>query len=272
MTVAVEDMRAMSDEELLGLYAAGEEAALTVAAERDQATANAARIAPAHRAQEAIREEWHNQALADYAAARASMTCKGTMFSPEGFANGPADEFSLWTVRDSDARRWASRELREWWDLHGRLTVGKYAKQRADAIRAAREDTATREAGSDEGFDRRAGLAEMRRAEFDMSAALGAVRERRRQGASRVRPARRQRASRICSASRTTANRRGSYEHGPDRGRRGRESPASVAPRREVTGQVVRRPASQAARPPAKPIDGAMLADLTDDGSGITAT
>ena len=42
----------------------------------------------------------------------------------------------------------------------------------------------------------------------------------------------------------------------------------SVAPRREVTGQVVRRPVSQAARPPAKPIDGAMLADLADKWIG----
>ena len=152
MTVAVEDMRAMSDEELLAAFRSDEQAAeaYAEAQRRDQAAANAARIAPARQALDAIREEWHEAALAHYAAARASMTCKGTMFSPEGFANGPADEFSLWTVRDSDARRWASRELREWWDLHGRLTVGKYAKQRADAIRAAQEDTATREASDGE--------------------------------------------------------------------------------------------------------------------------
>ena len=115
MKVAVEDMRAMSDDELLGLYTAGEQAALTEAARRDQATVNAARIAPARQALDAIRAEWRDAAYADYLAAGASMICKSTMFSPEGLAHGPADEFSLWTVRESDARRWASSELCEWW-------------------------------------------------------------------------------------------------------------------------------------------------------------
>ena len=259
MTVAVEDMRAMSDEELLGLYAAGEEAALTVAAERDQATANAARIAPARQALDAIREEWHEAALAHYAAARASMTCKGTMFSPEGFANGPADEFSLWTVRDSDARRWASRELREWWGLHGRLTVGKYAKQRADAIRAAREDTATGEAGSDD------------RERVDRETAVGrdwAGNVRHEHSAGTGEPVRTDRKPREAEAGPATGPVRPA-----GRQRIGGEA-MDTAPivagandanqRQTVTGQVVRRPVSQAARPPAKPIDGAMLADLTD--------
>jgi hypothetical protein len=137
VTVATADMQDMTDTELLAAFRTDEHAAAarTEAARRDQAD-------KAARERETIRAEWRDAAYADYLAAAASMTCKSTMFSAEGMANGPADEFGLWSGREDLARRWASPELCEWWDEHPRLTISRYVEQRAAAQRAAREDTA----------------------------------------------------------------------------------------------------------------------------------
>jgi Protein of unknown function (DUF3631) len=139
VTVAVQDIRAMSDEELRAAWAADEASpAFAEARRRDQADRAA-------REREQIREEWkmaaHEQMLA------AEAICCGNLLSREGLAHGPDDPFSLWYGREEVARKYASWELNEFWDKYPRVTIGQYITQRAAAMRAAREDTSTEEAG-----------------------------------------------------------------------------------------------------------------------------
>lgn len=44
--------------------------------------------------------------------------CRGHLLSPEGKAKG-VDPRELWRCQEPLARRWASEELREWWDRSG---------------------------------------------------------------------------------------------------------------------------------------------------------
>ena len=143
MTVAVEGMRAMSDEELLAAFRSDEQAAeaYAEAQRRDQA-------GKAARAREQIRAEWYDAAYAQYLAAES--VCRGNLLSREGIASGIADPFSLWHGRADVAERNASEELNDFWRTSPRVTIGEYARRMAIARRAAREDTATREAGSDD--------------------------------------------------------------------------------------------------------------------------
>ena len=144
MSVATQDIRAMSDEQLREAWAAGEDAsALAEARRRDQAD-KAARL------REQLRDEWlmaaHEQMLA------AEAECCGNLLSREGLANGPDDPFSLWYGREEVARKYASWELNDFWDQHPRVTIGEYVRRARVANRLAREDTATGEVAHDEGL------------------------------------------------------------------------------------------------------------------------
>ena len=74
----------------------------------------------------AAREEWRLHAEAQYLAAEAAT--RGHLLSPHGTGKG-IDPRSLWAGRERAARRYASPELRAWWDQHGRLTVTQYLDQ-----------------------------------------------------------------------------------------------------------------------------------------------
>ena len=258
MTVAVEGMRAMSDEELLAAFRSDEQAAeaYAEAQRRDQ-------VGKAARAREQIRAEWYDAAYAQYLAAES--VCRGNLLSREGIASGIAEPFSLWHGPAAVAMKYASEELRDFWAASPRLTVGEYARRMAMAKRAAREDTATREASDGERVDtdRRAGLAEDDPRGLRRGDASDVVRS----GGD----------AQVAEAGAEDSGAAGSVQSGRQRiggeamntgpivaGAGDANARQNVAPRREVTGQVVRRPVSQPVRPPAKPIDGAMLADLTD--------
>jgi hypothetical protein len=165
VSVATQDMRGMSDEELRELFASDEAAsALAEAERRDQADQEVARLRArtekARQAQRAIQDEWYEAAYEQYLAA--SRACRGSLLSREGMAHGPRDEFGLWSHRTADAMRWASDELREFWETWPRVSLQAYTRQRAAAIRAAKADKTaiTEEAGNVDrvGTDRRAGL------------------------------------------------------------------------------------------------------------------
>ena len=136
MSVATVDMRDMSEDELLDLYRSGDTAALAEAKRRDQA-------AKAARDREQIRAEWYDAAYEQYLAADAE--CRGNLISREGIAAGVNEAFSLWSGRTDVAERYASEELNDFWRVSPRVTITRYMEQRAAAMRAAREDTSTRE-------------------------------------------------------------------------------------------------------------------------------
>jgi hypothetical protein len=53
---------------------------------------------------------------------------RGHMLTPQGEAKG-IDPYALFHGPEARARRWASPELKEWWDQHGRLTRDDYKQQ-----------------------------------------------------------------------------------------------------------------------------------------------
>lgn len=85
----------------------------------------------------AARQEWRRRAEAQYHAAEAATG--GHMLSREGTAKG-IDPRALWSGRERPARRYASPELRAWWDQHGRITVTQYLEQ-IRRERAGEKDT-----------------------------------------------------------------------------------------------------------------------------------
>lgn len=62
----------------------------------------------------------------DYFAAEAATN--GFLLSRVGQAQG-IDPRKLWTGNEAFARKWASDELREWWDQHGRLSFEEFAQR-----------------------------------------------------------------------------------------------------------------------------------------------
>lgn len=53
---------------------------------------------------------------------------RGHMLTPQGEARG-VDPWALFHGPEARARKWASPELKEWWDQTGRLTLGDYKQQ-----------------------------------------------------------------------------------------------------------------------------------------------
>ena len=74
------------------------------------------RQAPSKREQ---REQYETYLETEYLAAE-SVT-NGHMLSPEARAAGRTSR-DLWSVNESTARSWASPEMLEYWDAHGRMT------------------------------------------------------------------------------------------------------------------------------------------------------
>lgn len=128
------DLRNLTDDQLADMFAGASEAeAAAILAEckrRDKCQRERDRRA-------AIRAEWMLVQHAQYLAADAE--CRGNLLSKAGKKAG-VSEFSLWTGREDVARKYASEELNDYWNLHGRLTVTEYASQRAEAGRIAREE------------------------------------------------------------------------------------------------------------------------------------
>jgi hypothetical protein len=137
MTLAT--YRALGDEELEAAYrtaADNEISAIVVeAARRDRRDAQAA----ADRAWWGrVSAEWHEFANAQYLAAEDE--CRGYLLSREGIRAG-IDPWSLWSGSASRAMKYASEELRGFWDTHPRMTVSQYAWHAARPRRGENERT-----------------------------------------------------------------------------------------------------------------------------------
>lgn len=133
------DLQTITDADLEALLGSIEDDDTIVAliAEMDRRE-RAARKAERERARRAaIRAEWELYQHAQYLAADAE--CRGNLLSKAGIKAGVTEQ-SLWTGRESTARKYASEELNEYWDANPRLTVTEYAKQRAAANRIARRE------------------------------------------------------------------------------------------------------------------------------------
>jgi hypothetical protein len=137
-------LRTLTDDELLALYLAaaddaGRELALAEGARRD-------RLDRARRVSEAQRAEWHDAAHAQYLAADAE--CRGNLVDAR---HAPAwvDGWSLWQGPADRAYRYATEELRNFWDRWPRVTVTEWRQQIADGRRIQRDelDAAGRHAG-----------------------------------------------------------------------------------------------------------------------------
>jgi hypothetical protein len=75
---------------------------------------------------DAIREEWYLAAHADYLAAEAETN--GYLLSRAGLA-ADVDPISLWSGPADRAYRYASEELRAFWDRRPRITITEYTRQ-----------------------------------------------------------------------------------------------------------------------------------------------
>ncbi|MBA9003744.1 phage minor capsid protein [Thermomonospora cellulosilytica] len=85
-------------------------------------------------------EELARQAYRDYVHQQwldAEAATRGHMVTREGQARG-IDPKSLFTGPEARARRWASDDLKAWWDEHGRLTFEEFKAQLIDDFEAIR--------------------------------------------------------------------------------------------------------------------------------------
>jgi hypothetical protein len=130
------ELRAFTDDELAGLYTAGDEdtrADVLAECERRDAARGKAR-----QARQAVQAAWYDAAHA--AMLQAEADCKGVLFSAYGREHGPSDAMGLWSGSEAQARKWASEELNLWWDRFGRLTVTAYTRQVAGDRRRERAE------------------------------------------------------------------------------------------------------------------------------------
>lgn len=137
ITAPVDDLRGMSDDDLIAAYHADPDDELT----RTRVLAECARRDRAARDQaerEQVYAAWHGAAYSDYLTAEAE--CRGELVSRRGVAAGVRDGFALWAGPRWVADLYATEELRDWWDLHPRLTITEYRRQLAAQARAAREE------------------------------------------------------------------------------------------------------------------------------------
>lgn len=117
---AVTNLRNLSDEELAAIYHhGGEQAEKAVIRElRRRETSERDRDRWA-----AVYQEWHDFAHAQYLAAEAE--CRGHLLSREGIEAG-ISPWSLWSGSARRAERYASEELRNFWQANARLTVTEF--------------------------------------------------------------------------------------------------------------------------------------------------
>ena len=67
--------------------------------------------------------------------ARAEVDTNGYMVR-DGFPN--VDDRALWSMPESQARKYATEELKSWWDQHGRVTAAELKAQLLDPAELAR--------------------------------------------------------------------------------------------------------------------------------------
>jgi hypothetical protein len=124
----------MSDQEIADLYNATTDenvrsAAIAELAHRDRKNATSRRDAARWAA---VYSEWLDFAHAQYLAADAA--CNGYLLNRDGLAAG-IDPWSLWSGSARRAERYASDELRNFWDANPRLTVTQFREHQRRAGR-----------------------------------------------------------------------------------------------------------------------------------------
>lgn len=120
------ELRDLADDEIAALCNSGEpeagKAAITEMTRRDQR----ARQSAADKAWWLrVSAEWHDFAYAQYLAADSE--CRGELLSKAGEKAGIIPWPALWHGPMTQARKYASDELLEFWDDHPRMTVSQYA-------------------------------------------------------------------------------------------------------------------------------------------------
>ena len=132
------DLRGLSDDGLLALYrAASEDEQVRILAEAERRD----RAADARKARQAAESEWLIAAEAQYR--QASDAGRGHLLIPAARTDpkAPATELALWRGSEAWARRWASEDLREWWDANGgRLSIARWRREQAADRRQARDE------------------------------------------------------------------------------------------------------------------------------------
>lgn len=114
------NLRPLTDEQLATIYHHGgqqaEKAVIRELHRRETSDRDRDRWAAVH-------AEWHDFAHAQYLAAETD--CRGHLLSREGLTAG-IDPWSLWSGSARRADRYASEELRNFWQTNPRLTVTEF--------------------------------------------------------------------------------------------------------------------------------------------------
>jgi hypothetical protein len=131
-------LRDLTDTQLNTLYTTGDTATqaavLTEAARRDRRAKQSAADKAWWRR---IETEWFDGAHAQYLAAETETN--GYLLNRAGVAAG-IDPFSLWRGPASRAAKYASEELRNFWDRNRRVTKSEYAWHAARPGRGGRDN------------------------------------------------------------------------------------------------------------------------------------
>lgn len=156
MSILAEDLCELTSAELAELCEVFADGELSERAAAEVQRRKTAGLTRAREAQQRIYAEWRDAMHADYEAA--DRECCGNLLSPEGKAatvrvtGQPliTDEHVLWSMSARDAERYASWELKDFWRANGgRRTFGQYRRQRAAAMREAREMAAIQDIAED---------------------------------------------------------------------------------------------------------------------------
>ena len=137
VTAEIRQLSKLDADTLADLYCAGEVSTEQLLAV-DRADVQAAK---AKSKRDADRSAWYDAAHAQYLAA--SEACRGHLFIPAArtMPGAPASDMALWTGSEAWARKWASEDLREWWDANGgRLSLATWQRQQAAQARAYRDE------------------------------------------------------------------------------------------------------------------------------------
>jgi hypothetical protein len=132
-------LRTLTDDQLCSMYGTADEATQdAIRHECDRRDARDRKRAAVKARWDAGVAEWLDYAQAQWIAAE--YACNGVLLSRAGRAAG-INARDLWNGPAARAARYASEELRDFWDRHPRITRTQYVDLLAAARRAERDTT-----------------------------------------------------------------------------------------------------------------------------------
>ena len=137
--IASRDLRRLTDDQLADIYISGGDAGrLAISREYRRRDQRARQSAADKQWWRNVEAEWYDGAYAQYLAAEAATN--GYLLNRAGRDAG-IDPWSLWTGPSSRAAKYASEELRNWWEAphNRRVTKSEYAYHAARPGRYQRE-------------------------------------------------------------------------------------------------------------------------------------